>query len=209
MNSDNIKTYAVGNGEITLSDTDAEELRIILQTEHVRNVMASIVRNNIGDLNLPGKRCERSLIDWLTDAFGEYITIDPETDIHVVETAEDMMFGRAEELGWYGDEGSRRIAKLTNVEFYGTGGGCVLFSALVNDSAWLSTDFDSVMYTESREDSHRKDPEGPLPTWGQIFDAIREHFPGDVSRVGEIAKRINMKSLCTANCKYPLNSDEV
>lgn len=104
MNSDNIKTYAVGNGEITLSDTDAEELRIILQTEHVRNVMASIVRNNISDLNLPGKRCERSLVDWLTDAFGEYITIDPETDIHVTETAEDMMFGRAEDLGWCDQE---------------------------------------------------------------------------------------------------------
>ena len=125
MNSDNIKTYAVGNGEITLSDSDAEELRIILQTEHVRSVMASIVHNNINDLNLPGKRCERSLVDWLTNAFGEYITIDPETDIHVIETAEDMMFGRADNLGWYGDNVShkvRHVAKLTTVEFYGTHG---------------------------------------------------------------------------------------
>lgn len=110
MNSDNIKTYAVGNGEITLSDSDAEELRIILQTEHVRNVMASIVHNNINDLNLPGKRCERSLVDWLTNAFGEYITIDPETDIHVTETAEDMMFGRADELGWYGEKKTGSLA---------------------------------------------------------------------------------------------------
>lgn len=100
MNSDNIKTYAVGNGEITLSDTDAEELRIILQTEHVRNVMASIVHDNINDLNLPGKRCERSLVDWLTKWFSEYITIDPETHLNVIEAAEDVMFGKVHDLGW-------------------------------------------------------------------------------------------------------------
>ena len=103
MNNE-VKTYAVGNGEITLSASDAEELRIMLQTEHVRSVMESVVHDNLGDLNLPGKRCERALVDWLTEAFGDYVTLDPETDIYVIETAEDIMFGRAEDLGWYDQE---------------------------------------------------------------------------------------------------------
>ena len=100
----NVKTFAVGSGEITLTASDAEELRIMLQRDHVHSVMEALVHDNLDDLKLPGKRCERALADWLTEAFGEYITIDPETDIHVIETAEDLMFGRAEDLGWCDQE---------------------------------------------------------------------------------------------------------
>lgn len=103
MNSE-IRTYEVGSGEITLTASDAEELRIMLQRDHVHSVMEAVVHANIDDLKLPGKRCERALADWLTEAFGEYVTIDPETDIHVIETAEDLMFGRAEDLGWCDQE---------------------------------------------------------------------------------------------------------
>lgn len=219
MNS-KVKTYAVGSGEITLTASDAEELRIMLQREHVHSVMEAVVHDNIDNLKLPGKRCERALADWLTEAFGEYVTIDPETDIHVIETAEDLMFGRAEDLGWYGEDTSRvpkRVASLSSVEFYGTGGGCVMFSALVNNSAWLSTDFDSAIYTDVNisivdkqffengveYDSHYKIPEGPLPTWKQIFDAICEHCPSDVETAKIIMENFDMYSVCTHQWAYP------
>lgn len=39
----NVKTYSVGNGEITLSAQDAEELRRILQTEHLENTIRSVL----------------------------------------------------------------------------------------------------------------------------------------------------------------------
>ena len=111
MNSE-IRTYAVGSGEITLTASDAEELRLILQREHVHSVMESVVHNNIDDLKLPGKRCERALADWLTESFGEYITLDPETDIHVIETAEDLMFGRAEDLGFINEVKAEKAENL-------------------------------------------------------------------------------------------------
>ena len=40
---DTIKTYAVGNGEITLTKQDAEELRIILQNEYIESVINEII----------------------------------------------------------------------------------------------------------------------------------------------------------------------
>lgn len=102
MNS-NIKTYAVGNGEITLSASDAEELRIMLQREHVHDFIEKIVENNRQDLNLPGERSKRGLVDWLTDSFDEYVTLN-EDYTHVTETVEDLMFDRAEGLGFINEE---------------------------------------------------------------------------------------------------------
>lgn len=102
MNSE-IRTYAVGSGEITLSASDAEELRIMLQREHVRNFIEGIVEKNRQDLNLPGERSRRGLVDWLTDSFDEYITLN-EDYTHVTETIEDLLFSRAEGLGFIKEE---------------------------------------------------------------------------------------------------------
>ena len=44
---DTIRTYAVGNGEITLTENDAEELRILLQTDYLRKVIDELVEQRI------------------------------------------------------------------------------------------------------------------------------------------------------------------
>lgn len=108
------------------------------------------------------------------------------------------------------------MAKLEHVEFYGTGGGCVLFSALVNGSAWLATDFESAFYYDKNvevvdEDflngvpyeDHVKTPSDPLPTWGEILTAIRENVPSGVRQAEIIMKRFDMDSVCTPNWEYP------
>ena len=43
---EDIRTYAVGNGEITLSAQDAEELRRILQFEYIEGCIENIIENN-------------------------------------------------------------------------------------------------------------------------------------------------------------------
>ena len=40
------KTYAVGNGEITLTAQDAEELRIILQTEYLEKFIRERIKEH-------------------------------------------------------------------------------------------------------------------------------------------------------------------
>lgn len=111
------------------------------------------------------------------------------------------------------------MAKLTNVEFYGTGGGCVMFSALVNDSAWLATDFDSAVYYDENvelvdEDflngveyeAHYKTPTDPLPTWGEIFEAILAKYPGEKTHIKMIMERFDMTAICTHGWEYPVNA---
>lgn len=108
------------------------------------------------------------------------------------------------------------MAKLTNVEFYGTGGGCVLYSALVNDSAWIATDFESAFYYDENvelvdEDflngvpyeDHVKDPSEPLPTWKEIFKSIIDNVPDHVSQAELIMKSFDMNAVVTPNWEYP------
>lgn len=60
---DSIKTYAVGNGEITLTKHEAEELRIILQTEHLRNVIDELIEQRADCFSFPGPRSRRLFVD--------------------------------------------------------------------------------------------------------------------------------------------------
>ena len=108
------------------------------------------------------------------------------------------------------------MAELKHVEFYGTGGGCVMFSALVNDSAWLATDFDSAFYYDknvelvdedfingdSYED-HLKTPSDPLPTWGEILDAIIKYVPSEESWAKVIMNKFDLTSTVTQGWEYP------
>lgn len=111
------------------------------------------------------------------------------------------------------------MAKFEHVEFYGTGGGCILFSALVNGSAWLATDFSTAAYYDENfelvsEDflndvpyeKHLKTPSDPLPTWKEIFNAICENVPSGIDRAEFEMKNFDMDSVCTQNWEYP--SDE-
>lgn len=43
---DIIKTYPIGNGEITLTAQDADELRRILQFEYIEGCIENIIENN-------------------------------------------------------------------------------------------------------------------------------------------------------------------
>ena len=108
------------------------------------------------------------------------------------------------------------MAELKNVEFYGTGGGCVLYSALVNGTAWLATDFESAFYYDENvelvdEDflngvpyeSHLKTPSDPLPTWGEILESIRKYVPSEVKWAERIMERFDLSAVCPQNWEYP------
>lgn len=43
---EDIRTYSVGNGEITLTAQDADELRKILQFEYIEGCIENIIENN-------------------------------------------------------------------------------------------------------------------------------------------------------------------
>ena len=87
------------------------------------------------------------------------------------------------------------MSNLTNVEFYYSGGGCVLYSAKFNNEVWISTDFETVYCYDVPSviadddfingipyESHRKNPSVPLPTWNDIYDSICEHVPSMVKQ---------------------------
>ena len=93
---DAIKTYAVGNGEITLSDHDAEELRIILQTEHLRKVIESLVKEYADDLNFNSEASRNNFISDLVEFNDDLISYD---SIYHAETLTENIFLKAEAYG--------------------------------------------------------------------------------------------------------------
>ena len=108
------------------------------------------------------------------------------------------------------------MAKLTHVEFYGTGGGCVMYSALVNDDAWLATDFDFAAYYDRNVEEvdkdfqngvdyveHYKTPSAPLPTWREILESIRKRYPDKAEYAQYIMERFDLDSVCTHEWEYP------
>lgn len=98
MVMDNIRTYAVGNGEITLTDQDAEELRIILQTEHLRQVIDEIVGKNLDcfDFRTPSSR--KHFVNDVVRLNDDCINYD---SLYYKETLEENIFLRAEALNIY------------------------------------------------------------------------------------------------------------
>ena len=48
---ENIKTYPVGNGEIELTESDADELRILLQFDYLRKITQKIIVEHKNDFN--------------------------------------------------------------------------------------------------------------------------------------------------------------
>lgn len=91
-----IKTYAIGNGEITLTEEDAEQLRIMLQTDYLAKVINEIVDKNIDDLAFPSKSSRRHFVDNMVRLHDDLVNYD---SIYYEETIEENIFRRAEELG--------------------------------------------------------------------------------------------------------------
>lgn len=91
-----MKTYAIGNGEITLTEQDAEELRIILQTEYLAKFINDIIDKNIDDLKLSGPRSRRHFVDELVRINSDLINYD---SIYFEETMQENIFDQATDFG--------------------------------------------------------------------------------------------------------------
>lgn len=89
------QTYAVGNGEITLTESDAEELRIMLQTEHLRQVIDEIVGNNIDCFDFKTPSARKHFVDELVRMNDDCVNYDSS---YYTEMLEENIFNRAEEL---------------------------------------------------------------------------------------------------------------
>lgn len=93
---DTIKTYAIGNGEITLTEQDAEELRIMLQTEYLEKRINEIIDENISYLKFPGPRSRRRFVEKLVTMNSDLVSYD---SIYYEETMQENMFDTAADLG--------------------------------------------------------------------------------------------------------------
>lgn len=92
---DTIRTYAVGNGEITLTAQDAEELRIILQTEYVAHVINELIDAEPEAYRFPSTKSRSRFVDEMTGRFSDLRDIEGCFE----EIVEDTMLERADELG--------------------------------------------------------------------------------------------------------------
>ena len=93
---DTIKTYPIGNGEITLTAQDAEELRVMLQTEYLTKVINDIIDEHIDELKFPGPRSRRRFVDELVHYNSDLINYD---SIYYEETMQENMFDTAQDRG--------------------------------------------------------------------------------------------------------------
>ena len=93
---EDIRTYAVGNGEITLSAQDAEELRIILQTEHLRKVIDELIEQRIDCFSFHGPRSRRHFVDEMLRLNSDLIDYD---STYYTEMLIENIFREAEAKG--------------------------------------------------------------------------------------------------------------
>ena len=89
---ENIKTYAIGSGEITLTETDAEELRRLLQFDYIESCVNRIIDNEpdafrfTSDHNRPKfARKIADMHDDMVDMYGSYSECLEETVFHVAK----------------------------------------------------------------------------------------------------------------------------
>ena len=76
--------------------------------------------------------------------------------------------------------------RISCMDYYCTGGGCVQLVFKFNDEAWFATDFEIVecfdmpyMDIEDEYDDHRKTPSIPCPTWQEVLDYAKENMKDD------------------------------
>ena len=100
---DSIKTYAVGNGEITLTAQDAEELRIILQTEYLERFIRELIKENRECFKFTPASL-RHFVDEMVRINSDWVDYD--SSYHT-EIMEENIFDRAGELGLIMKEGDK------------------------------------------------------------------------------------------------------
>lgn len=92
---DNIKTYAVGNGEIVLSAHDTEELRIILQTEYIEQIINEIIDAEDGVYNFYSEKSRSAFVRTMVGRCSDMRDIEG----CYAEMLEDAMLEYADNLG--------------------------------------------------------------------------------------------------------------
>lgn len=91
---DNIKTYAIGNGEITLTSHDAEELRIMLQKDYLASVIDELIEQRIDCFKFSGKSARKHFVDELVNLNDDCVNYDSS---YFEEMLEENIFNRAED----------------------------------------------------------------------------------------------------------------
>ena len=94
---ESIRTYAIGNGEITLTDHDAEELRIILQTQHLEKVIRKIITENKSDFYFSSPSKLRHFVEEMIRLNDDLIGYD---SLYFEETLEENIYNKASEYGF-------------------------------------------------------------------------------------------------------------
>lgn len=93
---DTIRTYPVGNGEITLTAQDAEELRVMLQTEYLAMVFNDIIDEYIDEFKFSSPISRRCFVDELVRINSDLVNYDSTC---YEETMRDNLFNTAEDRG--------------------------------------------------------------------------------------------------------------
>ena len=91
---EDIRTYAVGNGEITLTAQDAEELRVILQTDHLAKVIDELIEQRIDCFSFRSPASRRHSVDELVRMNDDCVNYDSS---YYEEMLVENIFRRAEE----------------------------------------------------------------------------------------------------------------
>lgn len=92
---DTIRTYPVGNGEITLTEHDAEELRVILQTEHYEKAFNELIDQRIDCFKFRSTRERHALVENLLSLYHDDIT---NVSLAFEETMLENLFLEAERM---------------------------------------------------------------------------------------------------------------
>lgn len=80
--------------------------------------------------------------------------------------------------------------RISCMDYYSTGGGCVQLIFKFNDEAWFATDFDIIEcfdlpYCDIEDDwdAHRITPSIPCPTWQEVLDYANENMKHDYEEI--------------------------
>ena len=92
---ENIKTYAVGNGEITLTKRDADELRHILQSEFVEYVVRIIIEDYEDSFHFTSEKSRSRFIQEIVERQDDLINVFGCYE----EMVQEDIFNYAEEIG--------------------------------------------------------------------------------------------------------------
>lgn len=88
-------TYPVGNGEIMLTESDAEELRILLQADFYRKVINKIIDNNADCFKFNSEFSRQHFVNCFVDMCDDDINLEG----CFAENLEEAVFTYAQNIG--------------------------------------------------------------------------------------------------------------